>query len=44
MLQQAMDIARMRRVHVFLVSFIGGIISVAFAAWFSVTLVAIYTS
>ncbi|KIX96302.1 uncharacterized protein Z520_08080 [Fonsecaea multimorphosa CBS 102226] len=44
MLQQTMDIARMRRVHVFLVSLIGGIASVAFAAWFSVTLVAIYTS
>ncbi|EHY60730.1 putative choline transporter, neither null mutation nor overexpression affects choline transport [Exophiala dermatitidis] len=44
MLQQTMDIARMRRVHVFWVSLIGGIISLAFAAWFSVTLVAIYTS
>ncbi|OAL39219.1 hypothetical protein AYO20_01537 [Fonsecaea nubica] len=44
MLQQTMVIARMKRVHVFLVSFIGGIASVAFAAWFSVTLVAIYTS
>ncbi|OAP55396.1 hypothetical protein AYL99_10369 [Fonsecaea erecta] len=44
MLQQTMDVARMRRVHVFLVSFIGGIASVVFAAWFSVTLVAIYTS
>jgi hypothetical protein len=44
MLQQAMDIARMKRVHVFLVSLIGGIASVAFAAWFSVTLVAIYVS
>ncbi|KAL6247873.1 pH nine-sensitive protein 1 [Rhinocladiella similis] len=44
MLQQGMDIARMKRVHVFMVSLIGGIVSVAFAAWFSVTLVAIYVS
>lgn len=44
MMQQTMDIARMKRVHVFLVSFIGGIISVAFAAWFSVTLVSIYVA
>lgn len=44
MLQQTMDVARMKRVHVFLVSLIGGIISVAFSAWFSVTLVAIYVA
>lgn len=44
MLQQTMDIARMKGVHVFLVSLMGGIASVAFAAWFSVTLVAIYVS
>ncbi|KAG8531677.1 putative choline transporter, neither null mutation nor overexpression affects choline transport [Bacidia gigantensis] len=41
MLQQTMDIARSFG-HVFLVSAIGGIASVAFGAWFSVTLVAIY--
>jgi len=44
MLQQAMDIARMKRVHVFMVAFIGGVISLVFAAWFSVTLVAIYVA
>ncbi|KAL8916525.1 MAG: hypothetical protein Q9208_008446 [Pyrenodesmia sp. 3 TL-2023] len=41
MLQQTMDIAKSFG-HVFLVSAIGGIVSVAFGAWFSVTLVAIY--
>lgn len=44
MLQQTMDVARMRRVHVFLVSLLGGILSLAFAAYFSVTLVAIYVA
>jgi hypothetical protein len=44
MLQETMDIARMPRVHVFLISMIGGIASLAYAAWFSVTLVAIYVS
>ncbi|KAL9596604.1 MAG: hypothetical protein Q9219_005687 [cf. Caloplaca sp. 3 TL-2023] len=41
MLQQTMDVAKSFG-HVFLVSAIGGIVSVAFGAWFSVTLVAIY--
>lgn len=41
MLQQTMDIARGFG-HVFLVSAIGGICSVAFGAWFSVTLVSVY--
>lgn len=41
MLQQTMDVAKSFG-HVFLVSAIGGIISVIFGAWFSVTLVAIY--
>lgn len=44
MLQQTMDIARMPRVHVFMISLFGGIAAAAFAAWFSVTLVAIYTA
>ena len=44
MLQQTMDIARMPRVHVFMISLMGGIAAMAFAAWFSVTLVAIYTA
>ncbi|KAI4204835.1 MAG: hypothetical protein LQ350_000901 [Teloschistes chrysophthalmus] len=41
MLQQTMDVAKSFG-HVFLVSAVGGILSVAFGAWFSVTLVAIY--
>ena len=41
MLQTCMDIARQHG-HVFLVSLIGGLISLAFGAWFSVTLVAVY--
>lgn len=41
MLQQTMDIARGFG-HVFLVSAIGGLCSVAFGAWFSVTLVSVY--
>lgn len=44
MLQQAQDVARLKRVHVFTVSFIGGVVALAFSAWFSVTLVAIYTA
>ncbi|KAK5086113.1 pH nine-sensitive protein 1 [Lithohypha guttulata] len=44
MLQQAQDIARMKRVHVFMVSFIGGVVALAFSAWFSVTLVAVYAA
>jgi len=41
MLQTAMDVAK-NFGHVFLVSFIGGLASLLFGAWFSVTLVAIY--
>ncbi|KAI9774558.1 MAG: putative choline transporter, neither null mutation nor overexpression affects choline transport [Geoglossum simile] len=41
MLQTTIDVAK-KYGHVFLVSLIGGLISVAFAAWYSVTLVAIY--
>lgn len=44
MLQQAQDIARMKRVHVFTVSLIGGIVAIAFGAWFSCTLVGIYAA
>lgn len=43
MLQTAMDVARGYG-HVFFVSALGGIVTVAFAAWFSVTLVAIYVT
>ncbi|KAL8796410.1 MAG: hypothetical protein Q9195_001317 [Heterodermia aff. obscurata] len=41
MLQQAMDVAKTFG-HVFLVSFLGGLASLAFGAWFSITLVAVY--
>ena len=41
MLQKTMDIAKTFG-HVFLVSAIGGIASVAFGAWFSLTLVSVY--
>jgi Plasma-membrane choline transporter len=41
MLQTTIDVAK-KYGHVFVVSLVGGFISVAFAAWFSVTLVAIY--
>lgn len=41
MLQTAMDVAKGFG-HVFLVSAIGGIVALAFGAWFSVTLVSIY--
>ena len=44
MLQQAQDVARLKRVHVFTVSLIGGLVATAFAAWFSITLVAIYVA
>lgn len=40
-LQTAMDVAK-HFGHVFLVSFVGGFASLAFGAWFSVTLVAVY--
>jgi hypothetical protein len=43
MLQTAMDVAR-HHGHVFLVSFIGGVVAVAFSAWFSVTLVSVYVA
>lgn len=43
MMQTCMDVAR-HHGHVFLVSAIGGLLSVAFAAWFSVTLVAVYVA
>ncbi|KAJ5861721.1 uncharacterized protein N7529_009031 [Penicillium soppii] len=43
MLQTAMDVARGYG-HIFLVSALGGIVTVAFAAWFSVTLVSIYVA
>jgi hypothetical protein len=43
MLQTAIDVAR-NYGHVFLVSAIGGLVAVAFSAWFSVTLVAIYVA
>jgi hypothetical protein len=41
MLQTCMDVAK-HHGHVFMASFLGGLASVAFAAWFSVTLVAVY--
>ena len=41
MLQQTMDVAKSFG-HVFMVSAIGGLCSVAFGAWFSITLVSIY--
>lgn len=41
MLQTSVDVSR-RFGHVYLVSFIGGIIATALGAWFSVTLVAVY--
>lgn len=41
MLQQAMDVAK-NFGHVFLVSFLGGLLALAFGAWFSATLVAVY--
>ncbi|KAL4749932.1 hypothetical protein BDW72DRAFT_204370 [Aspergillus terricola var. indicus] len=43
MLRTSMDVSR-KYGHMFLVSALGGIISVAFAAWFSATLVAIYVA
>ncbi len=41
MLQTAIDVAR-HRGHVFLVSFIGGLLATAFGIWYSITLVAVY--
>ncbi|KAL4965902.1 plasma-membrane choline transporter-domain-containing protein [Aspergillus stella-maris] len=43
MLTTSMDVSR-KYGHMFIVSAIGGIVSVAFAAWFSVTLVSIYVA
>jgi Plasma-membrane choline transporter len=43
MLQTCMDVAKHHR-GVFITSLLGGIVSVAFAAWFSVTLVAVYVA
>lgn len=43
MLQTSMDVSR-KHGHMFLVSALGGAVSIAFAAWFSVTLVAIYVA
>jgi hypothetical protein len=43
MLQTAIDVSRTYG-HVFLISAIGGLVAVAFSAWFSVTLVAIYVA
>jgi len=43
MLQTCMDVAR-HHGHVFLVSAVGGLVALAFSAWFSVTLVAIYVA
>ncbi|WPG99901.1 Protein PNS1 [Acrodontium crateriforme] len=41
MLQTVIDVSK-RYGHVYLTSFIGGLIAAAFGAWFSVTLVAVY--
>jgi hypothetical protein len=41
MLRTSINVSK-RYGHVYLVSFIGGLAGVAFAAWFSVTLVAVY--
>ncbi|KAL1844961.1 hypothetical protein VTK73DRAFT_1424 [Phialemonium thermophilum] len=41
MLQTAIDVSR-RHGHVYLVSALGGLLATAFAAWYSVTLVAVY--
>ncbi|KAJ5135570.1 uncharacterized protein N7515_004848 [Penicillium bovifimosum] len=43
MLQTSMDVARGYG-NIFLVSALGGIVTVAFAAWFSVTLVSVYVA
>ncbi|PYI02274.1 protein pns1 [Aspergillus sclerotiicarbonarius CBS 121057] len=43
MMEVSIDISR-RYGHMFLVSTIGGLVAVAFAAWFSVTLVSIYVA
>lgn len=43
MLQTVMDVARSYG-HCFVVSLIGGIIGIAFAAWFAVTMVAVYVA
>ena len=43
MMQTCMDVARYHG-HVFIVAAVGGILSIAFSAWFSVTLVAVYVA
>ncbi|KAE8147507.1 plasma-membrane choline transporter-domain-containing protein [Aspergillus avenaceus] len=43
MLETSIDVSR-NYGHMFLISALGGIVAVAFAAWFSVTLVAIYVA
>ncbi|KNG84307.1 protein pns1 [Aspergillus nomiae NRRL 13137] len=43
MLETSIDVSR-KHGHMFLVSAIGGIVAVAFGAWFSVTLVSIYVA
>ena len=43
MLQACMDVAKQHR-GVFIVSLIGGIVSITFGAWFSVTLVSVYVA
>ncbi|KAL2269647.1 hypothetical protein VTJ83DRAFT_1831 [Remersonia thermophila] len=43
MLQTAIDVAK-KHGHVYLVSAVGGLLATAFAAWFAVTLVAIYVA
>lgn len=43
MLQTSIDVSR-KYGHMFIVSTIGGLVAVAFAAWFSVTLVSIYVA
>ncbi len=41
MLRTAVDVA-MHRGHVFLVSFVGGLVAAAFGVWYAITLVAVY--
>lgn len=43
MLQTAMDVAT-HYGHVFLISLLGGLVGIAFAAWFAVTMVAVYVA
>ena len=43
-LQTVMDVAKGPYGHMFIVSFVGGLLATAFGAWFSVTLTAIYVT